>query len=102
MQDIDNVLHRLTHEQGMSLEIEVDVAGFLGVHNECNADTGEITLTQQGLIERTVEALGVHDLPAVDTPADCVLGHDEDEDPPSCAFSHALVVGMLWYVCGHS
>jgi hypothetical protein len=96
MQDIENVLHRLTHEQGMGLEIKDDVAGFLGVRIECNANTGEITLTQQGLIEHIIEALGVCDLPAVDTPADPVLGRDEDGDPPLCAFSSGLVVSLLW------
>jgi hypothetical protein len=59
MKDINNMLHRLTHEQGMGLEIEDDVAGFLGVHIECNDTTGEITLTQQGLIEHIIDALGV-------------------------------------------
>ena len=57
MKDIDNMLHRLTHEQGVGLEIEDDVAGFLGVHIECNDVKGEITLTQQGLIERDIDAL---------------------------------------------
>jgi hypothetical protein len=50
------VLHRLTYEQGMGLEIEDDVAGFLGVHIECNVNTGEITLTQQGLIDSIINA----------------------------------------------
>jgi hypothetical protein len=102
MKDIDVMLHRLTHEQGMGLEIEDDVAGFLGVHIERNDVTGEITLTQQGLIERIIDTLGVRDPPAVDMPADRVLGRDEDGDPPSCTFSYASVVGMLWYVYGHS
>jgi hypothetical protein len=102
MKDIDNVLHRLTHEQGMGLEIKDDVAGFLGLHIKRNDAIGEITLTQQGLIKRIVDALGVRDLPAVDTPADQVLGQDEDGDPPSCVFSYASAVGMLWCVYGHS
>ena len=67
MKDIDNVLHRLTHKQGMGLEVEDDVSAFLGVHIECNDTTGEITMTQRGLIKRIINALGVRDLPAVDT-----------------------------------
>jgi hypothetical protein len=45
MKDINNILHRLTHEHDMGLEIKDDVAGFLRVHIKRNADTGEITLT---------------------------------------------------------
>jgi hypothetical protein len=70
MTDINNMLHRLTHKQGMGLEIKDDAAGFLGVHIEHNDTTGEIMLTQQGLIECIIDALGVRDVPAVDTPAD--------------------------------
>ena len=29
MKDIDDMLHRLTHKQGMGLEVKDDVAGFL-------------------------------------------------------------------------
>ena len=74
MDDINAVLKRLVEEQKMALEVEDDFAGFLGVHIQCNEATGEITLTQTGLIDRIIEALGVQDQPAVATPADSVLG----------------------------
>ena len=102
MKHIDDILEKLVNEQKMALEVEDDVAGFLGVHIDRNAATGEITLTQTGLIERILEALGVQHLPAVATPAEQVLGRDEEGDPPNCTFNYASVIGMLWYVYGHS
>ena len=63
---------------------------------------GQITLTQTGLAERIVEALHCQNLPPVDTPATEVLGKDEDGDPADCTFNYASVIGMLWYLYGHS
>lgn len=100
MKDIDEVLRRLTDEQEMALEIEDDVAGFLGVQIKRHKD--HVSLTQTGLIDRIIEALGVEDLPGVTTPAEDVLGKDEGGDPPNCTFSYASVIGMLWYLHGHS
>ena len=102
MKDIDDVLHKLEHEQNMGLEVEDDVAGFLGVHMARDEESGTVTLTQRGLIDKIVEALGCQDLPPVSTPADLTLGRDEDGDPPNCTFSYPSVIGMLWCVYGHS
>jgi hypothetical protein len=41
----------------MTLEVKDDVTGFLGVHIDRNKETGEVTLTQKGLIDRILEAL---------------------------------------------
>ena len=79
---------------------EDDVAGFLGVHIERTKDY--VKLTQKGLTKRIIEALQVEDLPAVSTPSDSVLGKDVDGDPPNCSFNYASVIGMLWYLYGHS
>jgi hypothetical protein len=98
--DIDELLKKLTDERGMDIEVEDDVAGFLGVHIDQADD--KITLTQTGLIDRIVEALHIQDLPEVDTPATETLGKDEHGEPPNCTFSYASVIGMMWYVCGHS
>ena len=102
MKDIDDVLNKLVHEQGMALEIEDDVAGFLGVHIQRDPATGTIELTQVGLIDRVIEALDVKHLPEVSTPATAVIGKDEDGDPPTATFNYASVIGMLWYIYGHS
>ena len=101
-QDIDDVIHELTVKRRMVLEIEDAVAGFLGVDIQRDPVTKEVTLTQTGLIDRIIEALGVDDLPGVDTPADEVLGKDELGEPAKCTFNYASVIGMLWYLYGHS
>ena len=84
----------------MSLSEEDDVAGFLGVNIEKTKD--HVKFTQVGLTKKIIEALGVNELPAVDTPADVVLGKDQNGDPPMCTFNYASVIGMLWYLYGHS
>ena len=99
--DINEAVKKL-EEIGMELTIENDVAGFLGVHIKRDEKRGEITLTQRGLIDKIIEALQIKDLPAVATPADKVIGKDEDGDPAHCTFNYASVIGMLYYVTGHS
>jgi hypothetical protein len=86
----------------MALEVKDDVAGFLGVHMKRNTKDNLILLTQKGLIDRVINALGCRDLPPVTTPADNVLGKDENGEPPNCTFNYASVIGMLWYVYRHS
>ena len=102
MKDIDDVIERLTKEHRMTLEVEDDVAGFLGVHINKNRETGEVTLTQRGLIDRIIEAMHIEDLPAVATPATECLGKDPLGDPATTSFSFSSVIGMLWYLYGHS
>ena len=97
--DIDLAIERLKGH--FKLEVEDEVGGFLGVHIERN-DKNQVILTQKGLIKRILEQLNVADLPAVDTPANVILGKDEDGDPPECTFNYASVIGSLWYVYGHS
>ena len=99
---INRILEKLRNEHGMKLEKEDDVAGFLGVHLNKDPHKGTITLTQTGLAERIVEALHCKDLPPVSTPATEVLGKDEFGDPANCTFNYASVVGVLWYLYGHS
>lgn len=98
-EDINDVIRKL-REYGMELEEEDDVAGFLGVHIEKTKDY--VKLTQKGLTQRIIDALQVNDLPPVKTPCNEVLGKDIDGDPPNCAFNYASVVGMIWYLYGHS
>jgi hypothetical protein len=43
-EDIDEVIRQLTEERNMALEVEDDVAGFLGVDIKKDAETGYITL----------------------------------------------------------
>jgi hypothetical protein len=99
---IDEVIHRLQDEHGMELEVEQDVAGFLGVHLERNHSDGSVTLTQTGLIKRIIDALGVGNAPVKTTPAKREpLIMDHDGDPPNATYSYASVVGMLQYLHSH-
>ena len=89
---------------GVDLEEEDDAAGFLGV-KLTKTITGSMVMTQEGLITRIVEAIGLdldHTTPK-DTP--CLkspLSKDEDGDPCSGNFAYASIVGMLLYLSGHT
>jgi hypothetical protein len=86
--------------QGMDLEKENDVAGYLGVHIETRGD--EVKLTQKGLARRIIEATGAHLLKNANTPASEPLSMDKDGDPANSFFSYASVIGMLQYLQAHS
>ena len=101
MADIDAAIQALK-DQDMTLEVEDSVAGFLGVQVSRDEKTGKVQMTQTGLIDRIIEALGCEDLPPADTPADTVLGKDEFGDPAACTFNYASVQGMIWYLERHS
>jgi hypothetical protein len=95
MSGIDDLIEDL--EKTMVLEVEDDVAGFLGVHID-RRDDGTINLTQTGLIERIIT-----DVPAKRTPAEVgCLGKDLDGDPCQSTFSYPSVIGQLQYLQGHS
>ena len=96
---IDEALEKL-REEGMDLEKENDVAGFLGVHMD--KTDGKITMTQKGLIARIIDALGVSGQAPVHTPATKPLPMDKEGDPPNGNFNYASVVGMLQYLQAHS
>jgi hypothetical protein len=99
---IDEVIDKLKNTADLSVEIEDDVAGFLGVQIKRDDKKGTVTLTQTGLIDRIIEALAIDGLPPVDTPADEVLTMDKNGDPPNGTFNYASVIGMMWYLYGHS
>ena len=67
---IDEVIQQL-QEQGMDLEVEGSVAGFLGVHIERNEQDDSIKLTQRGLAKRIIDTLQIDHLPKKHTPAAC-------------------------------
>ena len=87
----------------LELEVEDDVAGFLGVLMTRDNKDQTISLTQTGLINRITTALNVGHLPATKTPTSGPpLVKDEDGDPPNGLFNYASVVGMLQYLQAHS
>jgi len=61
------------HAKEVELEEEGDAAGFLGDQLHCDETTGHIHMTQQGLIKRIIEALGLDmdQTNAKGTPAKC-------------------------------
>ena len=76
MEDIDEAIQSLT-DAGMNLEIEDDVAGFLGVHIERRND-GTINMTQVGLTDRIITALNIGNMHAKRTLTEFgCLGKDE-------------------------
>jgi len=77
---IQEVIEQLC-AQNMQLEEEGTAEGFLGVDIKPNEVDGTITLTQTGLTNRIIKALGCDDLPSVTTSADTILHKDEDGDP---------------------
>ncbi len=68
MEDIDLAIKAI-EDAGMHLEVEDDVAGFLGVLID-RKDDGTIHMTQTGLTDRIIKALNIGDLPMKRTPAE--------------------------------
>ena len=101
-QDINDCLLKLRND-GLMIEKEGDAAGFLGV--DLKKEDGTITMTQTGLIDRIITALGLDDgkAHAKATPAEHKpLVRDTEGLPAEGAFSYSSVVGMLLYLSGHS
>jgi hypothetical protein len=96
MQAIDDCIAAL-RDAGMGLEVEDDVAGFLGVHID-RKDDGTILMTQMGLTDQIITALKIRDKPCKKTPTvyGC-LGKDESGDPPQGTYNYASVIGQLQY-----
>ncbi len=87
---------------GMNLNVEDDVAGFLGVLLTRNED-GTISLTQAGLIQRIIAALGLEDANPKKTPAPQLpLGRDLNGPRFDEEWSYPSVVGMMMYLAANS
>ncbi len=82
--DIHEVAMSL-HEQGVGLEQEDDVSGFLGVNLEKDTETGLIEMKQTGLIDRVIKTLGL-DVETVNSkamPAKHKPLVEDEEGPPT-------------------
>jgi hypothetical protein len=89
MEYIDKAIQHL-REQGMDLEVEGEVAEFLGVHMNRNVTESTITFTQSGLIKQVIKALLITYLAIKQTPATAKpLTKDElgEGEPSSEMFS---------------
>jgi len=101
---IDRVIESLGREEPTSfkLNIEDDVAGFLGILLAKNSD-GTIELKQTGLIDRILKVMGLTDSKPNATPAEKTpLGKDEHGDQCQETWSYASVVGMMMYLSSNS
>ena len=98
---INNLIERLKHDD-IALHKEGTAEGYLGV--DIQREGENITLKQEGLTKRIIEALGLNSKYStpVDTPAETTaLGRDVDGKEASGSINYASVVGMLLYL-GHS
>ena len=105
--DVDNIysLGERLREAGVDLEEEGDAAGFLGVKLSRVAGTRQLVMTQEGLITRVLDALGLDNGTATPKNTPCIkspLSKDVNGDPVTGAFNYPSVVGMLLYLAGHS
>ena len=72
-------------------------------HDQCNAQDNSIKLTQTGLTKRIIDALKIQHLPKKDTPAlSTPLTKNEQGESPNGTYNYASVIGMMWYLQGHS
>jgi hypothetical protein len=102
--DINAVIESLRRPEPtkFGLNIEDDVAGFLGILMQKKED-GSIELIQTGLIDRILKVMGLDDSHVKSTPSDVnALGKDDDGEPCSEPWSYASVVGMMMYLASNS
>ena len=97
-------------QRGVDLEEESDSAGFLGIDMkrvQLEGDEGvKIVMTQKGLIDRILVALGLDDT-STPTPkhTPCLkkpLVKDADGDPIQGSFSYSSILGMVLYLSGNT
>ena len=100
--NFDDMLSKL-RKSGLTLQRESDVAGFLGVQLNVDKDHGKVELTQTGLIDRIITAMGLDDASPNKTPAEYgALPKDQDGEGCNANFNYASIVGMMLYLQGHS
>ena len=99
---IDKALEDLKIEK-MEFTEESDVYAFLGVQVDKGESTGEITLTQTGLIDKIIKATGLEDANQKHTPAVAVpLSADLDGESYREEWNYASVIGMMMYLASNS
>jgi hypothetical protein len=99
--EIDKLIERLKSDD-IALHKEGTAEGYLGV--DIQREEGKITLLQEGLTKRIIEALGLSSKysTSVETPAESgALGKDVNGMEASGSINYPSVVGMLLYL-GHS
>ena len=88
---------------GLEIEPEQDMAGFLGVLIDKNNEKGTYTLTQTGLIERIITNLNLEGANLKQTPAEFgTLPANKNGELCNEPFNYASIIGMLSYLSGHT
>ena len=101
---IDGVIKDLKNDNMPMTVEEGDVYSFLGIDMRLDSATGQISMTQAGLIKKVISTLGFDEYtnkkltPASTTP----LGTDADGEPFNEEWNYASVVGMLLYLSSNS
>jgi hypothetical protein len=99
--EINNFIARMKSED-VALHLKGTAEGYLGV--DIQQKGGKITLVQEGLTKRIIDALGLNSKysTSVETPAESsALGKDVDGKDASGSINYPSIVGMLLYL-GHS
>jgi hypothetical protein len=98
---ITNFIESMRQEE-INLRREGTAEGYLGV--DIQLTDGKFNLTQSGLCERVIHALGLNKhSTSCKTPAECSpLPKDTNGEPPSGLINYSSVVGMLLYLSGHT
>jgi hypothetical protein len=90
-------------DAGFELTIEADVYAFLGVEFALDSDTGKISLTQTGLINKIIKMADLENANPKSTPADKnPLGPCPDDEPHNEEWSYASMIGCLYYLANNS
>ena len=95
-QQINSVIKQLELD-GFDLKDEGSLASYLGVQIEETND-GSLNLSQPGLTERIIEALGLSTSAAKDTPASHPIGRCANSPPATGKFNYRSVIGMMMYL----
>jgi hypothetical protein len=91
------------HSELFELDLEEDVAGFLGVDITPDELTNTIELKQTGLIRRVLKVLNLEECNGAKTPAEYgSLGKDIGGEPFTETWNYRSVVGMMLYLSSNS
>ena len=102
---IDALIADLAKELKLTVEEtkDDDVFAFLGVSMKANRQTGKLTLTQQGLIDKILQVTGMQDCNTKGTPCGTnPLGTDTNGQRPQAKWDYPSVVRMLMYLCSNT
>jgi Reverse transcriptase (RNA-dependent DNA polymerase) len=98
---VDKVISDLRVE-GLHLDKEDDIAGYLGVAMDGQAD-GTIHLRQTGLIHRVIDLVGLKDTPRTKfIPSAGPLGSNKEHGPRTDTWNYRSAIGILQYLSNNT